>query len=160
LARANAYINLPTLSEYTIQADLLGRQVRGNLPDMGLVNCRYTLMIDGKRDSEDKRQRLRIVSWESTPKARVDHSIPFDWKEDVWYRTKFTVEPGKDQAVVRGKVWPASQPEPKEWTIEFTDKTPNRAGAPALYGYATGILEDEKGAEIYYNNVTVTANTK
>ena len=32
IARAYAYIGLPTLSNYTIEADLLGTQVRNDLP--------------------------------------------------------------------------------------------------------------------------------
>jgi outer membrane protein assembly factor BamB len=160
LARANAFMNLPTLHDYTVQADLLGKEKREYLPDMGLVNCRYTLILDGKPDTEDKKRRLRIISWESTPKPRVDHNIAFDWKPDVWYRVKLTVEAQKDKAIVRGKVWPAKDPEPKDWTIEFEDATPNREGAPALYGYATGILETDPGAEIYYNNVSVVPNGK
>jgi len=160
VARANAFMNLPVLSDYTVQADLLGREKGQNRSDMGLVNCRYTLLIDGKRDSDDNKQRLRIISWESTPKPRVEHTIPFEWKPDVWYRTKLTVEPQKDKALIRGKVWPADQPEPKEWTIQFEDSTPNLAGAPALYGYVSGVHENEPGPEIFYNNVSVTPNKK
>jgi hypothetical protein len=160
LARANAYMNLPMLHDYTVQADLLGKEKRENLPDMGVVNCRYTQILDGKPDAADKKRRLRIISWESTPKPRVDQSIAFDWKPDVWYRVKLTVEAQKDKAIVRGKVWPAKDPEPKDWTIEYEDATPNREGAPALYGYATGILENDPGAEIYYNNVGVVPNGK
>ena len=152
LARANGFLNLPTLSDYTIQADILGKQKGENLPDMGLTNCRYTLIFDGNK------QQLRIVSWEALP--RVDKSIPFKWQGDVWYRTKFTVEPGKDKAIIRGKVWPRDKEEPSAWTIEFEDPSPNREGAPAVYGYVLGIVDKEIGTEIFYNNVSVTPNAK
>src|SRR5262249_22697926 len=36
VARAITFMNLPTLSEYTVQADMLGMLVRDGLPDMGL----------------------------------------------------------------------------------------------------------------------------
>ena len=57
-----------------------------------------------------------------------------------------------------GKVWPRDESEPKDWTVEFEDPLPNKEGAPGLYGWAKGITEDAPGAEIYYDNVSVTAN--
>jgi outer membrane protein assembly factor BamB len=152
LARANAYLNLPTLSDYTVEADVMGLLAGKNLPDIGVVANRYTLMLDGNK------QQLRILSWEALP--RVDHSIEWQWKPKTWYRMKITVEPKGDRALIRGKVWPAGTAEPKEWSIQFEDPTPNREGAPALYGYATGILDNQVGAEIFYNNISVTPNPK
>jgi hypothetical protein len=35
---------------------------------------------------------------------------------------------------------------------------PNREGAPALYGYAAGIVPPALGTEIYYDNVKITPN--
>jgi outer membrane protein assembly factor BamB len=70
---------------------------------------------------------------------------------------KFTVDVQKDKGLVRGKVWPVDQKEPEAWTIEFEDPMPNREGAPALYGYAPGIVA---GTEAFYNNVSVTPNKK
>jgi outer membrane protein assembly factor BamB len=155
LARANTYFGLPTWTDYTIQADVLGKEVQDNMPDIGVVANRYTLVLDGKRDPADSKRRLHIHSWDALP--RIDHSIAFDWKPNVWYRMKFTVDVQKDKALVRGKVWPADQKEPEAWTIEFEDPVPNREGAPALYGYAPGIVA---GTEALYNNVSVTPNKK
>lgn len=154
LARANAFMHLPTLTDYTVQADLLGKKVGQNLPDMGIVANRYILAMDGNK------QQLKIVSWESTPRPRVEKVIPWKWDADSWYRMKFTVDVQKDKAIVHGKVWPRDKDEPKEWTIEYVDELPNREGAPALYGYATGILDKEPGAEIFYTNVSITPNGK
>ena len=67
--------------------------------------------------------------------------------------------PGQE-AVARGKVWPRGEAEPKAWSVEFEDPSPNREGSPALYGNATGILEGQTGAEIYYDNVSVRPNGK
>jgi outer membrane protein assembly factor BamB len=152
VARANAFIGPPTLTNYTVQADVLGRQVREDMPDAGVVANRYTLMLDGNK------QQLRLVSWDALP--RVDKSFAWPWKPDTWYRLKLTVAVEGDKAVVRGKAWPSEKPEPKEWSIEFTDPAPNREGSPGLYGNATGILGGQKGAEIYYDNVMVTPNDK
>ena len=111
-----------------------------------------TLNLDGNK------QRLGIFSWETMP--RVRHEIPWAWKPEVWYRMKLTVDVREGKAHVRGKVWERDQPEPGKWTIEFEDPTPNTEGSPALYGYATGILENDIGAEIFYDNVSVTPNKK
>jgi outer membrane protein assembly factor BamB len=150
LCRAHTFFGLPEWSDYTIQADVLGAKKRNDMPDMGLLANRYTLILDGNK------QRLRIASWEDLP--RVDKRIDFPWKPDVWYTMKLTVELQGDKALVRGKVWERNQAEPRDWTIDFEDPTPNREGSPGLYGYATGILEGDIGAEIFYDNVKVTPN--
>ncbi len=72
---------------------------------------------------------------------------------------KLTVTVKGDKAIARGKVWPRDEPEPEKWTIEVEDSTPNRQGAPALYGYSTGIQgPTSPGTEIWYTNVKVTPN--
>lgn len=152
LSKANAFIGLPTLTDYTISCDVLGTRKHDEMPDIGIVANRYTLLLDGNK------QRLRITSWDALP--RVDKTIGFAWKPDVWYRMKFTVDIQGDKGLVRGKVWPRAEAEPREWTIEFEDPTPNREGAPALYGYALGIREPDIGTEIYYDNVSVAPNKK
>jgi outer membrane protein assembly factor BamB len=148
VARANAYLTLPFVRDYTIQVDAAGQQQGANLPDFGVVNCRYTLQMSGNR------QELRILSWEA--QQRIDKTLPFPWKPMTWYRLKMTVEPKGDTAVVRGKVWPRDETEPAAWTIEVTDPRPNREGCPAIYGYATGTVAPL--AEIYYDNLKVTPN--
>ena len=57
-------------------------------------------------------------------------------------------------------VWPRDKPEPKAWTVEFEDPNPNREGSPALYANATGIIDNQPGAEIHYDNVSVKPNGK
>ena len=47
-ARANAYITGPDAANYTIACDVFGTRVRDRMPDIGLVNSRYTLILDGK----------------------------------------------------------------------------------------------------------------
>jgi outer membrane protein assembly factor BamB len=150
LCRAHTFFGLPSWTDYTIQADLLGAKRRNDMPDMGILANRYTLILDGNK------QRLRIASWEDLP--RVDKRMEFSWKPDVWYTMKLTVEVQPEKALVRGKVWERGQEEPRDWTIEFEDPTPNREGSPGLYGYATGILDKDIGAEIFYDNVRVTPN--
>jgi outer membrane protein assembly factor BamB len=152
LARARAYMGMPNLTDYTVQADLLGTRAGSDMPDMGLIANRYTLLLDGNK------QQLKLVSWSALP--RVDETIQFEWKPDVWYRMKLAVAVEGNKAVVRGKVWPRGQSEPGRWTIEFTDPTPNKEGSPALYGYSTGILDTQPGSEVFFAKVSVTPNSK
>jgi hypothetical protein len=158
-ARANAYITLPTATGYTIQADMMGSQVRSRMPDIGLVNCRYTLILDGKTNAAGKRE-VRIVSWEARP--RVNEAVEFDWAPGQWYTVKFAIEQKEKTAVVRGKVWKKGETEPQKWTVEFEDPSPNREGAAALYGYISDPLINDKnpGADAYYDNVKITPNGK
>ena len=53
--------------------------------------------------------------------------------------------------VLRGKVWPKGTDEPKDWTIEAADLTPNRIGSPGLFGNASD-------AEILIDNIAVAPN--
>jgi hypothetical protein len=150
LARARTYIGMPTSTDYTIQADLMGTRKNDNLPDMGVSAKRYTLFLDGNK------KWLRLTSWSALP--RIDEHVEFDWKPDVWYRIKFTVAIQDGKGLLRGKVWPRNQEEPKTWTIQFTDPIPNKEGSPALYGYSTGILDDVPGSEVFCANISVTPN--
>ncbi len=161
LAKANAYITTPDAANYTIQADIMGTLVRNKLPDIGLVNSRYNLILDGKIDPALGKKTLRITSWEARP--RINHGIPFDWEPNVWYTARLRVEQRPNSALVRGKVWKKGTPEPEQWTIAFEDPNPNRNGAAALYGYVSNVAPRTDGpplpgSEIYYDNVMITPN--
>ena len=152
VARAYAYIGMPTLTDYTIESEMMGTMVRDEMPNMGLLANRYSLVLDGNK------QLLRLLSWDALP--RVDKSIQLAWKPNVWYRFKLTVDVQGDKALVKGKVWQADQAEPADWSITFEDPVGNKEGSPALYGYSTGILEGQKGSEVFYANVKLTPNKK
>ena len=151
VARANAYIGMPDLTNYTIQADIMGTQVGEDLPDAGIGANRYTLMFAGN----DK--VLRLVSWDALP--RIETNVVFNFKPGVWYRLKLTVDVEGQAALVRGKVWPADQEEPKKWTLEVRDPVGNKEGAPTLYANATGIEGSRTGTETFFKNVSVMPNT-
>ncbi len=144
--RSQLWMGHPDLSNYTIQADL--KAGKGNkMPDMGVIAQRYTLDMTGVT------QQLHIYSW---PPQVITHTTePFEWKANVWYTVKFQAmtEAGKDgdQVVLRGKVWPRDEKEPEKWAIETVATSPNVVGSPGLYGDATN-------AEVYIDNVRVTAN--
>lgn len=162
IARANAYITQSSASNYTIQADMMGGEVGGKMPDMGLVAHRYLLVLDGKSDSDQAQRQVRIVSWEA--RNRVAKDVDLNWKSNTWYTVKFTVQVADGKAMIKGKVWERGQAEPANWTIEFTDPNPNTEGAAGLYGYVSNVRDGENGitpgSPIYYQNVSVTPNAK
>lgn len=142
--RSQAWMGPIDLHDYTIQADVRGTLNEGKLPDIGLVAQRYTLDLMGAH------QQLQIRTWTST--LRAAQSVKFPWVADKWYTMKFRASVEDGNAVLRGKVWPRGEPEPKEWTITAVDKSPNLIGSPGLFGNANE-------AEMYYDNITVEANT-
>jgi outer membrane protein assembly factor BamB len=150
LARGNAYIGLPHMTDYTIEADVMGTKKGTYMPDVGVVANRYTLALWGNY------QRLRLTSWEAIP--RVDVPLEYRWEPGTWYRLKLTVTTESGKVVARGKVWPRGQEEPAEWSVQFADPTPNREGTPALYGTVTGFVGDEPGNDAFYQNVRVYPN--
>jgi outer membrane protein assembly factor BamB len=150
VARAHAYIGMPTLTDYTIESEMMGTKVREDMPDMGVMANRYSLVLDGNK------QLLRLLSWDALP--RVDKNIEFAWKPNAWYRFKLTVKVEGERALVRGKVWEADKAEPSDWTLTFEDPVGNKQGSPALYALATAILDGQKGSEVFFANVKVTPN--
>ena len=146
-ARSRAWMGPSDLSEYTIAADVRGTRMSDQLPDIGLTAHGYVLDLMGES------QQLRIRTWST--QLRMAETIPFSWQPDTWYRMKLRadIESEGDAAVtvLRGKVWPLDEPEPKEWTITAVDESPNLQASPGLYGNA-------KVAELYLDNIEVTAN--
>jgi outer membrane protein assembly factor BamB len=161
LAKAIGYVTEPDATDYTVQVDFMGTEVRGKLPDAGLVNSRYVLMIDGKPDPDrDNKHTVRITSWEARP--RVNVVVTYDWKPDTWYTARFVVEQKEKTALVRGKVWKKGEPEPGAWTVEFEDPNPIRNGAGGLYGYIPNVSEQGgmtlPGSELYFDSLHITRN--
>jgi outer membrane protein assembly factor BamB len=130
-------------SNYTIEADVSAVEKRRQMGDAGVVAQRYELVLFGNI------QKVELRSWQIEPKRTF--SKPFKWKADTWYRLKLQVEnlPG-GKARARGKAWPASEPEPAEWLIEWTDPIGNREGS-------AGIFADGSN-EIFFDNIKVTPN--
>ena len=114
ISRGNAYITLPDAKDYTIECDVQGtRRSASDLPDIGVVANRYTLILGGNV------QKLRLVSWDALP--RIDKTVQFNWKPGVWYRLKLTTDIANGKGVIRGKAWPRDEKEPAEWTVEVSD---------------------------------------
>ena len=132
------------LHDYTIQADVRGATKENKMPDIGLIAQRYTIDLQGRK------QELQIRSWASELE-RFSKTIAHSWTADKWYTLKLraSIEDGK--SVLRGKVWERGASEPEAWTIEAIDAAGNLQGSPGMFGNATD-------AEIFIDNITVTAN--
>lgn len=149
--RSQAFFGKTNISDYTIQAEVFAtdkknKEPTNKLPDMGVVNQRYTLALEGT-------QRLQIRSWVSLQEQRFAKTIPFEWTANTWYTMKLQSENKDGKAILKGKVWKTSDKEPDEWTIEGVDELPNTTGSPGLFGNSTD-------AEFYVDNVVVSPNTK
>jgi len=142
--RSHAWMGWTNLHDYTVQADFKATENNGRLPDMGLLNQRYAMDLQGSH-------RLQIRSWVARLELRFAKTIEMPWSADKWYTMKFQSENKDGKVMLRGKVWLREEAEPKEWQIEATDETPNISGSPGLFGNATD-------AEFVIDNVQVTAN--
>ena len=129
-------------------------QVGEDLPDMGIVA--ESLHALARRQYPE----AWLVSWDALP--RVDTTISFAVTPGSWYRMKLTTDKAGNKGIVKGKVWPRDQKEPKEWTVELTDPRPIAEGSPAFYGYVTGILRAERAGNrnLLTTNVRITPNGK
>lgn len=142
--RTKFLMGKPDWSDYTVEVDVRGVEMRRQRGDVGIINQRYILMLFGNN------QKIELQPWQAANEmtASVDK---FDWPVNTWYRMKLRVQNRPDgTTLVQGKVWPAASPEPAAWTVEKVDKIPHRAGAPGLYG--DGI------SDVHFDNFKVYRN--
>ena len=142
LNRATAFIGPASMRGYTIEADLRATKKGRRMPDLGVMNGGYTLDLQGNH------QRLQVRSWAS--ELAFSKQVEFPWQPDVWYRMRLRVDPSAARVVVRGKVWPRSEPEPPAWTIEYEDPSGILSGAPGLYA--------DSLTELDFDNIQVMVN--
>jgi outer membrane protein assembly factor BamB len=141
LNRTFLYMGPSWLSDYTIEADIRGEAKGRRRPDIGLINSGYILDLQGA-------QTLQVRSW--TAELRMAQEVELAWEPDTWYRIKMQVQTDDEKAVIRGKVWKRSDPEPDAWAITVEDPHPIRSGTPGLLAYSP--------VNVYYDNVSVTPN--
>jgi len=127
--RIRLFIGPTDWSDYTFEADVRATMKRRQMGDIGITAQRYSLILYGNA------QQLKIEPWE--PEVQRTMTVPFEWKQDTWYRLKLRVEnmPG-GKVHVSGKAWPRGEAEPAGWTIEKTDPIGNREGAPGVFADA------------------------
>ncbi len=144
LQTAEVFIGPSSLSNYTIQTDVMGAKKGRRLPDVGLLASGYAFVLLGSH------QRVQLFSWAS--ELRINQILDFPWVPDTWYKMKLQVDTSGEKGIIRGKVWPADKTEPEAWTVTAEDPIPVRAGSPGIYG--------NSNAEIYYDNIQVTKSEK
>lgn len=144
--RSQSWMGQTTLQNYSMQADVMGEIQNEKIPDVGLINQRYTLVLQGSAQS------LQIRSWTARVDLRFAKTMPFEWTPKTWYTMKFQAANDGSKVNLKGKVWKRGEPEPEAWTIEATDEPSNSTGSPGLFGNATD-------AEVFYDNIKVTSNT-
>lgn len=81
-------------------------------------------------------------SWTNANNAKVDYS----YSTDVWY----TLKAFAAGDILKVKVWPTSQPEPVEWTIETIDDT-FMWGAPGIYAKGSTYYDDYQVCSVEYD---------
>ena len=142
LNRHVIYMGPSSMTDYTVQADIMGARRRRTRPDLGLITGGYTLDLQGGYN------RLEVRAWAA--ELRMMQRVPFEWREDKWYTMKLTVEVGPDRTLVYGKVWERGTEEPEEWTISAEDPMKISSGSPGIYGYSP--------VDIFFDNVQVMEN--
>jgi outer membrane protein assembly factor BamB len=142
LQRAAVFVGPPTLSGYTVEADVMFTRQGRRAGDLGLIDQGYTLDLMGKK------QELQLRTWASELEKSV--TLPFAAEPDVWYRMKLRVDTQGEKGTARGKVWKKEAAEPAEWSITLEDPQAVPEGAPGLYG--------DSVTDLYWDNITVKGN--
>jgi hypothetical protein len=141
------------MSNYTIQADVKvdSKEAggRAQVPDVGIINSRYMLILYGNH------QRAEIHAWQPPVPYVLHSTMNYEWQPGKWYRLKLRVDAERDKSIVRGKVWPRDGEEPAQWTLTMEDPLPNTSGAPGLFGNS---LVTPFQSFIYYDNIRLTDN--
>ena len=141
--RGQVFFGFPTLSNYTIQADVLSEGNARKMSEVGVINQRYAIILKGNS------KEIEINS----NQERIKTSKPFKWTPNTWYTLKSRVDLQADgSAVVLGKAWKRGEPEPEGWLITFTHKNGHKNGSPGLFGFSP------QEQRVAIDNITVTLN--
>jgi hypothetical protein len=138
--RGTIYMTPPSLSNYAVQADILGLKRGRRQPDIGVINAGYSMELLGPH------QEIRVNPW-AAEEQDLATRVPFDWAPETWYTMKLVVDQEGDEEVVRGRVWKTGDPEPEGWTVEARYPLPIREGSPGL--------TCDSGVDVFYDNVKV-----
>jgi len=152
-ARARTYLGTADMSNYTFQADVKVDSKdaggRPQVPDVGIINSRYMLVLYGNH------QRAELHAWQPPVPYVLHTTMKYEWQPGKWYRLKLRVDAEGDKTIVRGKVWPRDGAEPGDWTLSMEDTLPNPSGSPGLFGNS---LVTPFQSFVYYDNLLVTDN--
>ncbi|MEC8988125.1 MAG: PQQ-binding-like beta-propeller repeat protein, partial [Verrucomicrobiota bacterium] len=115
LQRATVFIGEQSMSNYTVQADVLTDGRRRKMSDVGIINQRYYIVLKGneqKIEINSNLDRIRVPERGSPPNYR--------WKANTWHTLKSRIDVADDgSGVIRAKAWPRDEAEPEGWTVEY-----------------------------------------
>jgi outer membrane protein assembly factor BamB len=142
--RGTAFIGSPDMSNYTIEADVMLDVKKRTKGEVGLINQRYVIMLNGNAgeiEVNSNHERLKVAR-------------EFELQAKTWYHLATRVDIAADgSGVVRAKAWKKEESEPAQWTIEVPHKNAHKQGAPGLFGFA---LQGQ--APVYIDNIKVSPN--
>ena len=142
--RTLTYFGDPYASNYTMQADVMTDGNRRLMSGAGIVNQRYLVHLKGNS---------RVLQIQSND-FRFDHTVPFRVTPGTWYTLKSRVDIDADgAATIYAKAWPRDEPEPAEWTTQYTHAHGHATGSPGVYA-----LSPQSRFRVYMDNIIVTPN--
>ena len=134
-----------SMTNYTVQADVLLKEQKRRLSSIGICANRYTFLVNGNEGV------CQFVTWPSEWRlSGYENGAEVEYlaDPDVWYTMKVKVELKDGKAHLFGKIWERDEDEPAEWTLKVVDPKPNKNGSPGLWSYAL--------ADCFFDNVVIT----
>lgn len=142
--RGTVFVAPSTLSNYTMQADVMTDGNARSKADIGLINQRYLICLRGNAGKLEVSSNLE----------RLADAVVFKVSANTWYTLKTRVDVNADgSGVVKGKVWPKDQPEPDAWTIESKVAKAHTQGSPGIFGFTP--MNQKR---VFLDNLSITAN--
>ena len=142
--RGTVFVAPATLSNYTMQADIMTDGNARSKADLGLINQRYLICLRGNANKIEISSNLE----------RLAQAAVFKVSANTWYTLKTRVDVNADgSGVVKGKVWDKSQPEPEAWTVEAKVTKAHTQGSPGIFGFTP--MNQKR---VFLDNLSITEN--
>jgi outer membrane protein assembly factor BamB len=142
--RGTVFVAPSTLSNYTMQADVMTDGNARSKADIGLINQRYLICLRGNAGKLEVSSNLE----------RLAEAATFKVSANTWYTLKTRVDVNADgSGVVKGKVWPKAEPEPEAWTIEAKVAKAHTQGSPGIFGFTP--MNQKR---VFLDNLSITEN--
>lgn len=142
--RGTVFVAPSTLSNYTMQADVMTDGNARSKADLGLINQRYLICLRGNANKIEISSNLE----------RLAQAAVFKVSANTWYTLKTRVDVNVDgSGVVKGKVWGKSQPEPEAWTVEAKVAKVHTQGSPGIFGFTP--MNQKR---VFLDNLIITEN--
>lgn len=142
--RGTVFVAPSTLSNYTMQADVMTDGNARSKADIGLINQRYLICLRGNAGKLEVSSNLE----------RLAQAATFKVSANTWYTLKTRVDMNADgSGVVKGKVWPKAEAEPEAWTIEAKVARAHTQGSPGIFGFTP--MNQKR---VFLDNLSITEN--